>query len=185
MVDRVALLGIDHAMVGNLGHIPLATAHGMTLEGDFRLNVTNTQTAAQLHAMGFSTLMLSPEMTLPQIRDVGGAVRTVVYGRIPLMVLEKCATHELYSCKTCDAGEATLVDRRGISFPLGRTYDHRTLIYNSAPTYMADKQDLLKKYNVGGYHFMFTTEAPREVDAVIRAYEQGSAATTPIRRIGT
>jgi putative protease len=185
MVDRVALLGIDHAMVGNLGHISLATAHGMTLEGDFRLNVTNTQTAAQLHAMGFSTLMLSPEMTLPQIRDVGGAVRTVVYGRIPLMVLEKCATHELYSCKTCDAGEATLVDRRGISFPLGRTYDHRTLIYNSAPTYMADKQDLLKKYNVGGYHFMFTTEAPREVDAVIRAYEQGSAATTPIRRIGT
>ena len=181
-MEQAYAMGIRHAMVGNLGHIPLAA--GMQLDGDFRLNVTNTQTAAQLHAMGFATLILSPEMTLPQIRDVKGAVRTIVYGRIPLMVLEKCATHELYSCKSCDAGEAVLVDRRGTQFPLGRTYDHRTLIYNSAPTYMADRPDALVKYNVGGQHFIFTNETPREVDAVLRAYEQRLPAQGTIRRVG-
>ena len=175
---------IHRALVGNIGHLSLVRAAGMQADGDFRLNVTNTQTAAQLHAMGFATLLLSPEMTLPQIRDVKGAVRTIVYGRIPLMVLEKCATHELYSCKSCDAGEAVLVDRRGTQFPLGRTYDHRTLIYNSTPTYMADRPDALVKYNVGGQHFIFTSESPREVDAVIHAYQHGAAASTPIRRIG-
>ncbi|MBQ8719340.1 MAG: U32 family peptidase, partial [Clostridia bacterium] len=79
---EAAALGIRHALVGNLGHLTLATTHGMVADGDFRLNVTNSQSAAQLHAMGFSTLILSPEMTLPQIRDVKGAVRTIVYGRI-------------------------------------------------------------------------------------------------------
>jgi collagenase-like PrtC family protease len=185
MLKKAASLGVRRAMVGNLGHLQLAQAYDMTVDGDFRFNVTNSQSAALLHAMGLATVMLSPEMTLPQIRDIKGAVRTIVYGRIPLMILEKCATHELYSCKSCDAGCAVLVDRRGTQFPLGRAYDHRTLIYNSAPTYMADKQDALEKYRVGGQHFIFTTETPREVDAVIRAYEQGTPATTPIRRIGT
>jgi hypothetical protein len=134
--------------------------------------------------MGLATLMASPEMTLPQIRDLRGAIRTVVYGRIPLMILEKCATHELYSCKSCDAGTAVLVDRRGTQFPLGRAYDHRTLIYNSAPTYMADKQQLLAQYHIGGQHFIFTVESPSEVNSVLHAYQKGTPAAFPIRRIG-
>ncbi len=186
MLDTVHALGVRRAMLGNLGHLHLARERGMVIDGDFRWNITNSHSAALLHDMGVSTLLLSPEMTLPQIRDVKGAVRTIVYGRIPLMILEKCATHELYSCKACDAGRALLVDRRGTQFPLGRAYDHRTLIYNSAPTYMADKQDALEKYRVGGQHFLFTIETPAEVDGILSAYAQGrpAPASLPIRRIG-
>ncbi len=184
MLDTVLAAGVKRAMVGNLGHLALAAQREMMVDGDFRLNVTNAQSAAVLHRMGLSTLLLSPELSLPQIRDIPGAVRTIVYGRIPLMLLEKCATHELYSCKTCDAGEAALLDRRGARFPMLRAYDHRTLIVNSVPTYLADRADELKKHNVGGRHFIFTTESPQQLDAVLTAYEQGTPASMPIRRIG-
>jgi hypothetical protein len=40
--------------------------------------------------MGLEEVILSPELTLPQMRDVGGNTSAIVYGRIPLMLLEKC-----------------------------------------------------------------------------------------------
>jgi len=39
---------------------------------------------------------VSAELTLPQIRDLEGAKAAIVYGRIPLMTLEKCVICELY-----------------------------------------------------------------------------------------
>ena len=133
---------------------------------------------------GFADALLSPELTLPQIRDIGGDVRSVVYGRIPLMLLEKCVIREIADCKTCDQGKAELVDRRGVRFPVLRTADHRNVIYNSLPTYTADEQDRLSRYRTGGWHFIFSTERPREVDEVVRAYRDGLPVKGQVRRIG-
>lgn len=184
MLDRAVAMGISRAMVGNLGHLDLILARSLCPDGDFRLNVTNSHSATVLQHMGFQTLIASPEMTLPQIRDLRGAAQTIVYGRIPLMILEKCVTQELYPCQTCRDGGAVLVDRRGVPFPLGRAPEHRTLIYNSMPTYMADRADLLTKYRIGAQHFLFTTESPMEVDRVLHAYRHNLPADGPIRRIG-
>ena len=68
-------------------------------------------------------------------------------------------------------------------FPVLRTPDHRNVIYNSVPTYMADAGDTLAHYRVGGHHFLFSIETPREVDEVILAYENGLAPSTAVRRI--
>jgi collagenase-like PrtC family protease len=176
--------GVRRALLGNLWHLPLVTEAGLIPDGDLRLNVTNTETVARLESLGIHSPILSPELTLPQIRDIRGDVRTVVYGRIPLMLLEKCVIREIADCKTCDHDAAVLVDRRGARFPVLRTHDHRNIIYNSLPTYMADEQDKLGKYRVGGYHFIFSTEAPREVDEVVRAYRDGLPAKGQVRRIG-
>ena len=153
-------------------------------EGGLRLNVTNTETVARLEALGIHSPLLSPELTLPQIRDIQGDVRTVVYGRIPLMLLEKCVIREVADCKTCDRGTAQLVDRRGARFPALRLPDHRNVIYNSLPTYTADEQDKLARYRVGTWHFVFSVETPNEVDTVIRAYQSAESAPHLVRRIG-
>ena len=176
--------GVRRALLGNLWHLPLVTEAGLIPDGDLRLNVTNTETVARLASLGIHIPVLSPELTLPQIRDIQGDVRTVVYGRIPLMLLEKCVIREIADCQTCDRGAAELVDRRGVRFPVLRTREHRNIIYNSLPTYTADEQDKLARYRVGGQHFIFSVETPSEVDAVIHAYRTAAPARGQVRRIG-
>ena len=99
------------------------------------------------------------------------------------MLLEKCVIREVSDCKTCETGRATLTDRRGVVFPILRTPDHRNIIYNSVPTYTADRQEQLLRYRTGGRHFIFSIETPSDVDAVVSAYQKGSPAQGQVRRI--
>jgi putative protease len=180
---EIAKRGVRRALVGNIGHLSLVQNAGLIPDGDFRLNVTNSESVRVMQTLGIRTPVLSPELSLPQIRDIHGDIRTIVYGRIPLMLLEKCVIREIADCKTCDAGRATLTDRRGTVFPVLRTPDHRNVIYNSVPTYMADAKDTLSHYRVGNWHFIFSTETGAEVDAVVDAYEKGKTAPGAVRRI--
>ena len=167
-------LGATDALVGNLGHIPLAREFGFTLHGDFRLNITNSETVAALESLGFEDLVLSPELTLPRIRDISGCTSTVVYGRLPLMVTEKCVGKEIGGCKVCESGRANLTDRMGISFPVLRLQEHRSLIVNSLPTYILDCPRDLSDGFITRRHYIFTTESPREVDALIKSFLSGA-----------
>ncbi|MBQ9773213.1 MAG: U32 family peptidase [Clostridia bacterium] len=176
-------IGIRYALVGNLGHVEYATRAGLIPVGDFRLNVTNSETVCQLEALGLSSVILSPELTLPQARDVHGDTALIVYGRIPLMTLEKCIGREISDCRTCGKNAVTLKDRRGFVFPVLREWKHRSLICNSLPTCMSDRTDALSRARITAQHFLFTTETPREVDGVIEAFEHGKALNGSVRRI--
>ncbi len=180
---RAAELGARHALVGNIGHISLAREFGFELHGDMRLNASNNDSVAELEALGFSDVVLSPELTLARVRDIGGESAAIVYGRLPLMVTEKCVGRELADCKSCHAGAVKLTDRRGVSFPVLREWEHRSLILNSLPTFMADKESALKGAGISMRHFIFSTETPREVDGVIEKYKRGKPSDTPVRRM--
>lgn len=157
MLKTAAASGIGHALVSNVGHLSMAREAGMIAHGDFRLNVYNNYSATVLEDLGFADIIASPELTLPQLRDLGLA--PVIYGRIPLMTLEKCVIRDLYSCEECEKrGYLPLVDRRGVEFPLTRGYKHRNIMYNSVPTFMADREDELVKYRINGGHYIFTDE---------------------------
>ncbi|MCI8387842.1 MAG: U32 family peptidase [Clostridiales bacterium] len=177
--------GISHALVSNIGHIELAREVGMTIHGDFRLNVYNSYTVDSLLEIGFSDVIASPELTLPQLRDLG--LPAVIYGRIPLMTLEKCVIRDLYSCKICSERHfLPLIDRRGVKFPLMRCFDHRNILYNSVPIYMADRQNELARAgisNVENCHFIFSDESPDDVKAIINAHRNGLTTDMNIRRI--
>jgi putative protease len=150
--------------------------------GDFRLNIFNSETAAQYANLGIENAVLSPELTLPMARDIGGG--EIVYGRIPLMLTERCFIKENFGCKSCN--KAALKDRTGAEFPMLREYQHRNIILNSAPTYMADKGSELSAAGISHRHFQFTVETAAEVKAVIRMFESGAkwSAKAPFRRIG-
>ena len=135
-----------------------------------------------LKSLGIENIILSPELTLPQIRDIKGDTSTIIYGRIPLMLLEKCVASEVTSCDHCAKGIANITDRRGISFPILREFEHRNVIYNSAPTYMADKESELSRAGITNRHFIFSTESKNEVDYIISCHEnQSSAKVYPIQ----
>ena len=134
-------------------------------------NVSDTDGAAVTAAtdagcLDMSEILLSPELTLPRIRDIRAPHAVIVYGRVPLMLLE----HR--------TGVHSLTDRRGVVFPV-RTEQRlggcreRELIYNSVPVYMADRAEQLARAGITTQHFIFSTESAREVDSVIAAYRDG------------
>ena len=128
-------------------------------------------------------MILSPELTLPQLRDLGGATAVTVYGRIPLMVTEKCVGKELGGCESCQSGKLRLTDRRGISFPVLREWQHRSLILNSVPLYMGDRKAELLRYRISQWHFLFTTESKEEILRILNAYEKGLPPKGEVRRL--
>lgn len=182
--ERLASLDkskIKYALVGNIGHISLALEAGLSVVCDFRLNVTNRISARVLYDMGASQVILSPEITLPQARDIGGGV--IVYGRIPLMITERCFMKDVGGCSRCS--NVSLEDRRGERFPMLREYRHRNLILNSKVTYMGDKSAELNKNRIESHHFIFTTESEVLAERALSAFMRGeSLGGSDVRRVG-
>jgi len=179
----------QYVIISNLGQIELVKRHlpDVKLIADFRFNIGNKDSALFFEELGFESYMASAELTLPQLRDLNGAKAAIVYGRIPLMLLEKCVIKELYGdkrgCEVCATNGALMTDRRGFTFPVIRADIHRNLVLNSMPTYMADRQDALNDAGVTDRHFLFTTESGREVDNVIASYKVNRAPRGEVRRI--
>ena len=172
--------GVQYALVGNLGHLALVREYGFVPVADFRFNVMNSYARDAIAELGVGIPMLSPELTAREAAAIGG--REIVYGRLPLMLTERCFMRDLYGCRSCS--EVGLTDRRGFEFPMVREFEHRNLIFNSAVTYVADKPEQLSLFE--SEHYIFTTESPSEISDVIDAYRRKTPAKpgTPIRRIG-
>ena len=179
---EVKAAGARYALVSNISHLALCREFGLSPIGDIRLNITNRYAKAAYAALGVTDSILSAELTLPRARDIGG--RLTVYGRIPLMLTERCYMRGRGECRgVCP--DNPLVDRRGARFPIMREYKHRNLILNSTVTYMADKEEELRSAGIDSRHFIFSTESADEASGVVSAYFSGGGyQPKSIRRIG-
>jgi len=185
---RCAETGAKKALITNLWQAEIARECGFLLCGDLRLNVWNPYSAAVYEKLGFDSVVLSPEVPLAKAAHIGAGIPrgAVVYGKIPVMTLEKCIIRDMNGstlarekCKICDAKKFTyLRDRTDTVFPVAREAGHRNVIFNSVPIYMLDKdsQGLFA-------HFVFTDEKPAEVDAVIERAKKKSPPTGKFKRI--
>lgn len=172
--------GVLYTLVGNIGEIALSEELGFVPIGDFRLNVTNSFSADVYRKLGVEHLVLSPELTLPQARDIGGAI--IAYGRIPLMITERCFIRDSVGCSKC--GKFALVDRLGERFPVIKEAGHRNLILNSRVTYMGDKETELKSLGLCS-HLIFTLEAAEEIRKAREKISKGlPLSSDEIRRVG-
>ena len=168
-LEAARRLGATHALVGNPAQIRLARAAGLIPVGDFRLNILNPTAAAYYARHGVVSTVLSPELTLAGMRDIGG--QTFAYGRVPLMLTERCYMKPIGGCDAC--GKKPLVDRRGVAFPVLRLPPHRNMIVNSVPTYLGDRREQIPPGV--GEHFLFTSETPAECREVLAHYLAGEA----------
>lgn len=185
MLSEAKAAGAIHALVGNIGHLEMVKRAGLIPHADYRMNIANGESAARAEELGFVDMIVSPELSLPQIRDIGGDRLALIYGKAVLMTLEKCVIRDVADCKRCESeGVVYITDRKGVRFGIMREWEHRNIIFNSIPTYMADRADALAKNKILGGHFVFSDETRDEVDAVIDAYKKGKAPKNGrIRRI--
>ena len=176
MLRRAMDDGVKYAMATNIGQIDRLKAMGFTVSADYRFNVFNRPCVDYLRDEGIDTAVISPELTLPQARELAGN-SIIVYGNIPVMTTHKCVIKDTAGCDRC---RAYMTDRTGASFLCEGIYGHRNVIYNSVPIYMADKMDTVRDFS---HHFIFTGETREQVEGIIEAYKKGMPTDRKIKRI--
>lgn len=171
--EIIKLSGAVEALCETLDAVAAAQKAGVTVLGGAALNIMNSKSAETTAELGISECILSYELTAEQIGKIGFSVPrgAVVYGKTPLMLTRNCPVKNGKSCNECK-GKSSLVDRKGLHFPVICSNGFSE-IYNSRPTYMADRLNELKRLDF--YVFSFTDETENEVSSILKAYENGAA----------
>ncbi len=173
-IERAVKMGAAHILISGISQLALARESGLCIHADWRWNLFNTFSALEAAKEGVESVILSPELILPQVRDItlpdGCKKGFFVYGRLPLMLLEK------------PVGVKELRDRKSAKFPVMRE-NGRDILYNSVITYMADQTDRLDASGIAERHFIFSDESRAEVLRAVYAYEHGVLPKDPVRRI--
>lgn len=167
-------MGVRQVLAGNLGQLHIARAAGFAVRGDFGLNIVNSRAMRYLREQGLDSQLLSFEMTLPQIRDISKAVpaELLIYGRLPLMLMENCVMKNRTGICACQTGTVRLVDRVGEEFPIVKDPGTcRNVLLNGKKLYLLDKKDALRGMGLWALRLQFTTENPGEIDKVLMDYQ--------------
>ena len=166
-------VGVDSALVGNLGLLIPVRECGMAIRGDFGLNLYNSVAVHTAKDWELLSATLSFEMTLPQIRDVSKALpcELLVYGRLPLMITENCLMKGKTGVCSCNQGVSKLVDKTGAEFPIIKDGNScRSVLLNGKKLNLLDRQKDLERLGLWAARLNFTTENQREVDQVLSWY---------------
>ena len=167
-------MGVRQVLAGNLGQLHIARAAGFAIRGDFGLNIVNSRAMRYLREQGLDSQLLSFELTLPQIRDISKAVpaELLIYGRLPLMLMENCVMKNRTGICACQTGTVRLVDRVGEEFPVVKDPGTcRNVLLNGKKLYLLDKKDALRGMGLWALRLQFTTENPGEIDKVLMDYQ--------------
>ena len=176
-LNDLRTMGIRDVLVGNLGLMIAAREAGMTIHGDFGLNIYNSRSLSVCRELEMATACLSFEMTLPQIRDMSKylPVEILIYGRLPLMVVEHCLIRNRTGQCTCHLGPMKLTDKTGAEFPIIKDGDScRSMLLNGKKLSWLDRQEDLRKLGIWATRLYFTTENAQETDRVIADFIQGT-----------
>ena len=139
LLTRVEKFGADGVLVSNLGTFNLAKEKQVPCIADSPLNIYNGYTFALLLQKGAKMAVISPELTLEELKEVAsyGPAECIVHGRLELMESEHCLAGGLLGkegdqCSApCTSGNFTLVDEKNYEFPLLMDYQCRTHLLNS------------------------------------------------------
>lgn len=168
MIERLNTLkkaGVTKALCGNYGSYQLARELGFEVFGDFGLNIYNSESANQIN-----NPILSFELTLKQANRITAQnTGVIVYGRIPLMLTRNCPVQS-GAGHCANKGDCRLTDRKGYEFPVICSDYPCVELLNSVPVCLSDVMDEVK---TDFAHFYFSTESKKEVEKIIRMYENG------------
>ena len=168
--------GCTAAAIQNIGQLELAGEPGFLLRGDYGLNVFNSRSLAELKRWGLQSAAVSFELRYEQVRDLEKLLpcEAIVYGRLPLMVMENCVIANGLGCRTKDLRGAcraphALTDRKGESFPVFSVFGCRNEIENGKTLFLADKPEY-RRCGLAYGRLRFTTEDAGTCVSVLERY---------------
>ena len=130
--------------------------------------------------LGADKVTLSAETYMASAKYLAGFgdIGLFAYGRLPLMLTKNCPVKNTKSCAECK-GQSVLTDRMGVRFPV-RCRDGYSEIFNSSPTYLADKKEDNRVFDF--LILSFTDESPETVKRIISDYVTAAPPTEEFTR---
>lgn len=175
---RIKLCGINHGAASNIGAVKMLTDAGFTVHGLHGLNITNTTALNFYASSGVEDTVLSFELTEKAMRNIGGEIMrgAYIYGHLPLMQMRACPQKSADGCSKC-SGDTFLIDRKGVKFPVICENKRYSVLYNSVPLYLGDKNLSMLDFAV----LYFTSESVEKCAQIYTTYVKkrafGSAKT--------
>ncbi|MBN2488863.1 MAG: DUF3656 domain-containing protein, partial [Methanosarcinaceae archaeon] len=169
--------GADGVLVSNLGVFRLAKQAGLSIIADSPLNVFNRKSLGFFLNHGASMVVLSPELTLGQIKEItpSGTVECIVHGRLTLMESEHCLVGGILggedACTSpCKDSEFELTDEKGYAFPIRMDKDCRTHLLNSKELCLLEDIPEIVKTGVSSIRIDARTLEPDHIERITKAY---------------
>jgi putative protease len=169
-------MGLREVWCGNIYGIELARRLGLKLHGGFRLNVLNSEAVDFYSEQGLESLCVSFEAQEGKIESLGGKLTrgAVVYGKLPLMHFRSCPVRAFEGCAKC-GGNGVLLDRKNTKFELECHERRFSVLLNSIPLDVADKEIGNLDYRL----LWFTKEDRAEAARVVSRFESCESAPYP------
>ena len=170
LLKQALEMGLSHVLVGNLGQVRLVKKMGLSVYGDFGLNIFNSRGLQAMAELGIERQTLSFELRLAQIRDIQKNIPTelLIYGYLPLMIFENCVISWKGNC-SCQKESKYLTDRKGKDFSLLPAFGCRNELINSQLIYFGSKSRDYQKIGVEYGRISFTKESPEQCETIYQA----------------
>ncbi len=157
----------------SMGMLSLAKDLGHRVYADWGINIYNSESSRSIGKVT-QGITVSPELSLSAIKQISHSsdvpVEAICYGYQRVMTSRACLIRGI--TKKCDCkSPVSLKDKTGAEFLIaGNGETHLNYVYNSRPTFMADKLKEIKKSGIQGMRLCFTTESPGYVSDLIAMY---------------
>ena len=139
-IKKLENSGIKKLLINNYGQIHYRDKFDIVLS--HRFNIWNSKSLNLFNEFNPVSTFLSPELNLKTIDKIKkfSQCEIIAYGKIPVMITENCIIKNMDNCP-CDKDKFYYItDRMNVKFPVKSTGKYcRSIMYNSAPLYLADK----------------------------------------------
>ena len=158
----------------SIGMLKMAKDLGHKVYADWGMNIYNSVSA--INAQGIAqSLTLSPELSLTAVKEIislsQADCEAVCYGYQRVMTSRACLIRGITGKCDCST-PVTVTDKTGAQFSIsGNPETHINSVYNSRPTFMADKLKEIRKSGIAGMRLCFTQEKPEYIAEIISMYQ--------------
>lgn len=171
-LTELSSIGIKYAYCDNIGAVAIAKKAGMKILGGALLNIINSDAAEYYYNLGVEDITLSPEISFKNLKGISSHCKTgiIAYGYLPLMHFRCCPLQGEHGCGDCK-GRGKLIDRMGEEFSVLCENKQYSVLYNTVPLYVGDK-------NIPHVSFItlgFTFEDAKTVSVIIDAVKNKKA----------
>jgi len=164
-------------VISGSGQLKLASLLGLDrIRVNYSFNVFNSVTASNFSREGIEAIGLSPELNLPQIRNISSNCKTpleaVVYGYIPVMTTEYCPVSiQKAGCNNagdCINSNYGIIDEKRKIFRIIKLSSCRVQLLNSDVLLLAENLGEITGSGVAKLRADFYIESPEEIKRIIK-----------------
>ena len=183
-IDTLRMLSFNGIMIRNMAQLGYVRKYfpGVRVVSDYTIYAFNNLDCEVLNNEGIDDITLPVELNSGELKHICAKNRElIVYMKQPLMVSAGCIEQNTSGCrKNIDGVVGSIMDRKKIRLSYAAVCKYcYNIIFNSIPTYIADKTREISEIAPRYLRFVFFDESAEQIkkimsrDAVLDSYTRG------------